>query len=61
MYAIMYQINSYINGIQFDWHHPMSPLTLTTLEISSRSLMLDQELVLTHHVPGIATPTTLVV
>ncbi len=42
-------------GIQFDWQHPMSPMALTTLEKSSRSLMLDQELVLIHQ-PGIATP-----
>ncbi len=49
-----------IIGIQFDLHHPMSPLTLTTLERSSHSLMLDQQLVLIHQ-PGIATPQTLVV
>ncbi len=49
-----------IIGIQFDWHHPLSPLELTTLERLSRSLMLDQELVLIHE-PGIATPETLVV
>ncbi len=48
-------------GIQLDWQHPMSTLALTTLERSSHSLMLDQELALIHHVPGIATPITLVV
>ncbi len=53
-------INYYINGIQLDWHHPMSPLALTTLERSSRSLMLDQELILIHQ-PGIATPKALLV
>ncbi len=47
-------------GIQLDWQHPMSPLALTTLERSSRSLMLDQDLVLIHE-PGIATSITLVV
>ncbi len=40
-------------GIQFDWHHPLSPLALTTLEMSSRSLMLDLQQELE---PGIATP-----
>ena len=38
----------------------MSSMTLTTLERSSHSLMLDQELVV-HHAPGFATPKTLVV
>ena len=37
----------------------MSPLVLTTLERSSRSLMLDQELILIHQ-PGIATLTLVV-
>ncbi len=46
-------------GIQLDWQHPMSPTALTTLERSSRSLMLDQELVLIHQ-PGIATPILVV-
>ena len=36
-------INYCINGIQFDGYHQLSPLTLTTLEMSSRSLMLDLE------------------
>ncbi len=57
---IWYQsINYYINGIQLDWHHPMSPMVLTTLERSSRSLMLEQELLAIHE-PGIATPTLVV-
>ncbi len=56
----MHQLLYY--GIQIDWHHPMSPLVLTTLERSSHSLMLDldQELILIHE-PGIATLTTLAV
>ena len=37
----------------------MSPLPLTTQERSSRFLLLDQELVV-HHVPGSATPQTLI-
>ncbi len=51
--------NAYINGIQIDWQHPMSPMAPTILERSSRSLMLDQELVLIHE-PGIATLTLVV-
>ncbi len=37
----------------------MSPMALTTLERSSRSLMLDQVLLVIHE-PGIATPTLVV-
>ncbi len=33
-----------VNGIQFDWQPSMSTLSLTTLEILSRSLMLGQEI-----------------
>ncbi len=49
----------YYNGIQIDWQHPMNPMALTTLERSSHSLMLDQELVLIHEL-GIATPSLVV-
>ena len=45
--------------LQCDWHQ-LIILALTTLERSSRSLMLDQELLLIHQ-PGIASPPTLVV